>query len=163
VNRKWAPWWACAAVVIGALSFGLVNNSGPAQDNNARISAIARKLSCLVCDGESVEDSRAAFAQGLRDEVARQVQAGRTDSEILASIAATNTDEILLVPRAEGVNLLLWILPVVAVVVSLVGLAFAFRRWRRQTTDAHASDADEALVAQLREGALSSSGTARNE
>jgi cytochrome c-type biogenesis protein CcmH len=150
VNRKWVSWWACAVVVVGALTFGLVNNGGPPSDNNARIGSIARKLSCLVCDGESVEDSRAAFAQGLRDEIARQVGAGRTDAEVIASIAATNTDEILLLPKAEGINLLLWILPTLAVVVSLAGLALACARWRSQMAGGSATDADEALVAALR-------------
>jgi cytochrome c-type biogenesis protein CcmH len=106
----------------------------------------------LVCAGESVEDSRAPFAQGMRDEIARQIIAGRTDAEVMAEITSTNPSSILLVPKAEGVNLLLWILPVVAVAVSVTGLALAFARWRRDLAGQQSSAADEALVAALRGG-----------
>jgi cytochrome c-type biogenesis protein CcmH len=151
---RWLAWWVCAVVVIGALTFGLVNNSGPPRDNNARISSIAAKLRCLVCEGESVEDSRAAFAQSLRDEIAREILAGRTDDQIMGKITANNPSDILLLPRAEGINLLLWILPVLAAVVALTGLTLAFTRWRRAMAAHSATDADEALVAALRRGAL---------
>jgi cytochrome c-type biogenesis protein CcmH len=154
IAPKWMPWCACAVVVIGALTFGLVNNSGPPSDNNARISAIARQLRCLVCEGESVEDSRAAFAQSLRDEIAREILAGRSDDQVMAKITANNPSDILLLPRAEGINLLLWILPVMAAVIALTGMTLAFTRWRHSMASQSATDADEALVVALRRGAI---------
>jgi cytochrome c-type biogenesis protein CcmH len=139
-------------VVVAATTFivGLVVNDGPEATNEQRIASISRQLKCLVCAGENVEDSRAPFAVRLREEVARQVLSGQTDTEIKGSIAGIYGEEVLLAPRARGANLLLWILPVMVAVVSAVSLGLAFRRWRTSVR-ADAADADdEALVASLR-------------
>ena len=62
-------------------------------------------------------------------------------------VAARFGDSILLVPRASGVDSLVWVLPVVVLVLGLVGLGMAFRRWRLDTATAGApSAADRALV-----------------
>lgn len=56
---------------------------------------------------------------------------------------------ILLKPSGSGLGLLVWGLPVVALIVGGAGLAFALARWRR-TPRLVASDEDEALVRQSR-------------
>ena len=59
---------------------------------------------------------------------------------------------VLLTPGRSGVSSLVWTLPAVALVLAVVGLAFAFRRWRGGG-HAHASDADRELVDRARAGA----------
>jgi tetratricopeptide (TPR) repeat protein len=55
----------------------------------------------------------------------------RSDDEIVAYIADRFGGEVLLVPRGEGLDALIWVLPVLFSVVLIIGLAAAFRRWRR--------------------------------
>ena len=52
---------------------------------------------------------------------------------------------MLLTPTATGVTTLVWIIPVVALVLAIAGLAVAFRRWKRKG-DVHATAADRELV-----------------
>ena len=55
--------------------------------------------------------------------------------------------DVLLVPKASGLDALVWVLPAVALVCGLAGLAVAFRRWKLQAASVSApTDADRRLV-----------------
>ena len=58
----------------------------PAQE--ARAEAIGSQLRCLVCQNESIEDSRADLARDLRHVVRVHVAAGESNRQIIAWIAA---------------------------------------------------------------------------
>ncbi|MGA1030864.1 MAG: cytochrome c-type biogenesis protein CcmH [Ilumatobacteraceae bacterium] len=124
-------WGGIALVTIAALSFGSLRDAGPLTQQD-RIDSVTKRIACPTCDGESVFVSRASAAQAIRAEVARQVGDGvRSDDEIVAYIADRFGGEVLLVPRGEGLDALIWVLPVLVSVVLIIGLAAAFRRWRR--------------------------------
>ncbi|MGA1697430.1 MAG: cytochrome c-type biogenesis protein CcmH [Ilumatobacteraceae bacterium] len=124
-------WGGIALVTIAALSFGSLRDAGPLTQQD-RIDSVTKRIACPTCDGESVFVSRASAAQAIRAEVARQVGDGvRSDDEIVAYIADRFGGEVLLVPRGEGLDALIWVLPVLVSVVLVVGLVAAFRRWRR--------------------------------
>jgi cytochrome c-type biogenesis protein CcmH/NrfF len=53
---------------------------------------------------------------------------------------------VLLVPRSTGLEVLVWALPVVALVCAVAALAFSFRRWRTVSGD-EISQEDARLVA----------------
>jgi cytochrome c-type biogenesis protein CcmH len=134
-----------AAVLAGALTIGVTSAGGP-RTNEQRVDAIAKTIKCPVCRSESVFDSKADASQNLRDEIARQVAAGRTDDQIRAYVNARFQDQgLLLVPPKTGVDSLVWVLPVVALVLGVGGLFIAFRRWRL-APDTTPSNEDRALV-----------------
>ena len=98
---------------------------------------------------ESVYVSRATAAEAIRKQVARDVATGaKTDTEIIGSIADSFNAQVLLVPRATGLDSLVWVLPIAVFVCAVVGLAIAFRRWRGQNVG-DATDEDFALVNSL--------------
>ncbi|MGA0895601.1 MAG: cytochrome c-type biogenesis protein CcmH, partial [Ilumatobacteraceae bacterium] len=68
-----------------------------------------------------------------------------TDDEVIASIVEAFGARTQLVPTATGFESLVWVLPSTALVCALVGLGFAFRRWRR-AVDAVPDERDRALV-----------------
>jgi cytochrome c-type biogenesis protein CcmH len=126
-------------IVVVMLVFGALRDSGPSTQAE-RVDAIAQRLACPTCDGESIYVSRAPAAEAIRNEIARQVAAGQSaDNEIVAYIEQRFPGSLLL-PRAEGVDSLVWILPVVVLVL-------AFRKWRDEA-EAQATEADVALVAE---------------
>jgi cytochrome c-type biogenesis protein CcmH len=93
--------------------------------------------------------SRATAAEAIRKQVARDVAAGKlTDTEIIGTIADSFNAQVLLVPRATGLDSLVWVLPIAVLVCAVAGLAVAFRRWRTQNLS-DASDDDFALVNKL--------------
>lgn len=146
--RKWLPWFVMAVLVVGALAIG-AGGDGGGRTTEGRVSAIAREVRCPTCQGLSVEESEAATARAVRDEIRRRVEAGESDGEIRAYLVSRFGKDILLKPDASGVGGLVWALPVVAAVCALGGLAFAFRRWRA-AGEGGVSDEDRALVEQAR-------------
>ena len=104
-------------------------------------------MACPVCDGESVYESRNRASINLRNEITSLVNDGRlSDDEILAEIQAAFPNDILLVPPADGFNVLVWALPAVAVIGAGAGLVVAFHRWRRGSTVDEPDDEDRAIV-----------------
>ena len=149
--RRPAGWLAMLVVLVGALVFG-VTSGRTATSDEARARNLAESLACPVCDGQSVADSDSDPAKGIRTRIAERIADGASDAEIRDEMAASYGEKVLLTPGRSGVSSLVWTLPAVALVLALVGLAFAFRRWRGGG-QAHASDADRELVARARAGA----------
>ncbi len=117
-------------LVAVLLAFGTSRTGGP-QTQQDRIDSITANLACPTCSGESVYVSRAVAAESIRAEVARQVATGlRSDDEILSYVEQRFGGEVLLVPRASGVDSLVWALPVAALVFSLFLLFSAFTKKR---------------------------------
>lgn len=146
--KKWPSWAVLLVAAASLLAVGVTRDGGP-QTQQERIDGITRRLACPTCDGESVYVSQASAAENIRDEVARQVATGRLDDdEIVALIESRFGGRVLLVPRASGVDALVWALPVAVLVCALAGLVAAFRRWGRQK-GLRATDEDERLVAEM--------------
>jgi cytochrome c-type biogenesis protein CcmH len=141
-------WMLMGILTVSLLAVGTTRDKGPLTQGD-RIDAITKRVACPTCDGESVFVSRASAAEAIRKQVAREVAAGeKSDTEIIGSIAQAFNAQILLVPRATGLDSLVWVLPIAVLVCAVAGLAMAFRKWRRQNT-AGASGDDFALVNKL--------------
>jgi cytochrome c-type biogenesis protein CcmH len=143
--RRALPVVALAAVIAVALVVGGGGRSDGPRSAAARTEAIAEDLRCPVCQGLSVADSHSPTAEAMYDDIRRRVEAGESDSAIKAYYVSRYSEWVLLDPDTSGVAIVVWILPVVAVLLAVGGLALAFRRWRRQPTRA-ATDEDRALV-----------------
>lgn len=138
-------WSMMAALAVVLLAFGATRSSGPATQEE-RIDAISKRLACPTCNGESIYVSRASAAESIRNEIARQVAAGqRVDDEIVAYIESRFPGSLLL-PPGEGVDSLVWVLPVVALVCGFGGLVVVFRKWKREG-DVQANADDAGVVA----------------
>jgi cytochrome c-type biogenesis protein CcmH len=143
-------WFVLLFVFVAFLVVGLQRDSGPSIPQE-RIDAVSQRLACPTCDGESVYESRGSASVAIRNEIARLVGEGQlTDGEIVRSIESSFGSDVLLVPRASGLEGLIWALPVAVAVVAVVFMGFVFQRWRRESRTLVASDADEVLVAQAR-------------
>lgn len=146
-----ARWRAIGWAVIGVafvalLSFGTARELGPMSPEE-RVEAITKRLACPVCDGESVYESANSASVAIRSEVKAQVMAGRaSDDEIVAFIVQQFEAKTQLLPSATGVDSLVWIIPAAAGVAAVVGLWWAFRRWRL-AADTVPDETDRAIVA----------------
>jgi cytochrome c-type biogenesis protein CcmH len=150
--KGWPGWVLIGAVVVALLAVGATRDSGP-RTPEERVEAISRRLACPICDGESVFESRSSESAKIRVEIKSQVGAGlRSDEEIISFIEQRYTARVLLVPRATGIDALVWALPVIAFVFAVAGLIVAFRRWKR-AADTVPTEEDRTLVdAALRAG-----------
>lgn len=146
--KSWPMWMLMGIVTVSLLAVGTTRDSGPLTQSD-RIDSISKRIACPTCDGESIYVSRATAADAIRKQVARDVAAGQlSDDEIIAGIAESFDAQVLLVPRATGIDSLVWVLPIAVLVCALAGLAVAFRRWRSQIA-ADATDEDFVLVQKL--------------
>lgn len=97
----------------------------------ARTSAVAATLRCPVCQGESIQESPSALAQQMRAVVRDRLRAGESPDEVKAYFVSRYGEWILLEPTMTGLNIVLYVLPLLLVVGGLGLVAFLVRRWTR--------------------------------
>ena len=105
-----------------------------------RVKAVSSRLRCPVCQGESIQDSPAELSAQMRTLVREQLATGKSEREVLDYFTQKYGQWILLEPKAEGFNLLVYWLPVVFIVMGGVGIAIAVRRWTRPDRQIVATD-----------------------
>jgi cytochrome c-type biogenesis protein CcmH len=144
-------WLLVLFVGVGALAVGATRDRGP-LDPGDRIDAISRRIACPVCDGESVYESRNPASEAIRSAIREGVRGGALDDDaVIAGVAEAYGAQVLLVPRATGLDALAWALPVTAAVVAIAALGAAFRRWRVESaTIGEATEEDRRIVERLR-------------
>ena len=69
---------------------------------------LAKQLRCLVCQNETIADSRAGLAVDLRNKLREQMAAGKTDAEIIAFMTERYGDFVLYRPPLKATTVLLW-------------------------------------------------------
>jgi len=89
-----------------------------------RVMNLAKELRCLVCQNETLADSRADLAVDLRNQIREQMKAGKSDKEIIAFLTDRYGKFILFRPPVDPTTYLLWFGPFVLL---LGGLLFLFR------------------------------------
>ncbi len=127
--RRWLPWVLLGVVLAGALAVGASGDTAP-RSNAERSADLAADLRCPTCRGQSVLDSNAPAAAAIRTEIARRVEAGQSDDEIVAYLDGRFGESLRLTPPGTGLAALVWVLPVAGLVVAAAGVGMAFRRWR---------------------------------
>ena len=147
-------WLLVLFVGVGALAVGATRDRGP-LDPGDRIDAISRRIACPVCDGESVYEARNPASEAIRSAIREGVRAGALDDDaVIAGVAEAYGVQVLLVPRATGLDALAWALPVTAAVVAIAALGAAFRRWRAESAAiGEATEEDRRIVERLRASA----------
>ena len=109
----------------------------------ARARNLSSELRCLVCQNQSIDDSAAPLARDLRVLVRERLTAGDSDSQVLNFLVARYGEFVLLKPRFELHNLLLWGLPPVVLVAGMIALFVTARRRQSANLQAPALSAAE--------------------
>ena len=114
----------CAATVTFAGSTMAQTASVPLDSKEAqatafdpvehkRVLGISEQLRCLVCQNQSIAESNAELAVDLRNQVIEQINAGRTDEEIIKYMVDRYGDFVLYKPPFKASTVILWLGPVV--------------------------------------------------
>ncbi len=143
---RWAPWLVLVGVAVAALVVG-THRSSPRPTVAQQTTHIASLVRCPVCEGQSAAQSDAPASVQIRAQIQRELIAGEHQGRILSGLVDAYGPGILEQPQARGINLVVWVLPVVAVVIAVAGLGVAFARWRPRAARNTVSEADRALVA----------------
>jgi cytochrome c-type biogenesis protein CcmH len=105
----------------------------------AMTTRLASELRCPVCQGNSIQDSPSELAQQMRDLIRDQLRAGKTPAEVRAYFVDKYGEWILLAPKAEGLNLIVYFVPLAAI---LLGGLVVWRTVRKWTASPSSSAAD---------------------
>lgn len=119
----------------------------PVLEDRAR--EISKGLRCLVCRNESIDESHAELARDLRILVRERLVEGDSDEEVVEYLVSRFGEYVLLTPRADGVNLLLWWAAPALLLAGLGIAAFHIRRRRDVTAPEGLSEAEAKRLAEL--------------
>ncbi|MDE2878162.1 cytochrome c-type biogenesis protein [Candidatus Palauibacter soopunensis] len=127
---------AAAQTVDGALD-GIERPAAPGEpvrsaEIDQRTAEIGATLRCPICRQQSVAESSARIAREMQDVIRNMLMDGRTAEEIEAYFVEAYGPWILLKPRAEGMNLLVYAGPGLAFLLGGFLVARRIRRGRRR-------------------------------
>jgi cytochrome c-type biogenesis protein CcmH len=97
-----------------------------------QVHEVAEQLRCVVCQNLSVADSPSEMAAQMRGIVRERLEAGESPEQVRQYFVERYGEWILLSPRREGFNLLVWWMPIAAVAVGFVSVGLLLRRWTRR-------------------------------
>ena len=114
--------------------FAGAKEAAPVAENpeiERRMIALSEDLRCLVCQNETIAASRADFANDLRREIREQMQANKSDKEIVDFLVARYGDFVLYRPPMKSTTLLLWFGPFIFLLTGAIFLVFYLKRRRK--------------------------------
>jgi cytochrome c-type biogenesis protein CcmH len=134
-----------ALLLCGAApEFGVAKEAQPNEDPQIeqRMKTLTEQLRCLVCQNETLADSRAELAEDLRKQIREQIKAGKSDKEIINYLTARYGDFVLYNPPVKSTTYLLWFGPFV-LMVGGTAVLFRFLKQRRDMIKAEPLSVEE--------------------
>jgi cytochrome c-type biogenesis protein CcmH len=98
----------------------------------ARAKALQRELRCLVCQGQSIDESNAPLAADLRRLIRDQIKAGQTDDQIKGFLVARYGAFVLMKPPVREDTYFLWFGPAILILVGGAVIGVTIVRSRRR-------------------------------
>ncbi len=95
---------------------------------NQQAHAIGAKLRCPVCQGVAISDSPAGMAVKMRGQVRKLVAQGYSEEQVLLYFERSYGEFVRLEPPMQGLNVMLWLLPLVFLLGGGVFVAWKARR-----------------------------------
>jgi cytochrome c-type biogenesis protein CcmH len=123
------------ALVIG-LSMALIpltqtSAQQPTPPTDDEVNAVARQLYCPVCENVSLDVCPTQACAQWRELIREKLSQGWTADEIKDYFAQQYGDQVLPTPPKRGINLLVYILPVLAIGGGAVWLYFNMKKMRK--------------------------------
>jgi cytochrome c-type biogenesis protein CcmH len=124
-----------------------------------RTMEISAELRCPVCQGLAIGDSPSQMAANMREQVRELLARGYTEEQILSYFEKSYGQFVLLKPKFQGVNALVWLLPVLVLAIGLVIVVTKAKRLEKTPVpvaaavppDAASEAIDDPYLAQVRE------------
>jgi cytochrome c-type biogenesis protein CcmH len=111
----------------------------------ARARALSSELRCMVCQNQSIDDSNAPLARDLRLLVRERLTAGDSNSQVLDYLVARYGEFVLLKPRLNWHNAMLWSAPLAVLLIGIAWIVVIVRR-RAESNAAHSPEAASPLT-----------------
>ena len=145
-----------ALLLLGMLLFGMATTAiaqdstpTPPADESREVTAddvndVAKEVYCPVCESTPLDVCQTQACSDWREVIRQKLENGESKQEVFNYFAEQYGDRVLATPPREGVNWLLWIMPVAAVLVG----GFFFSRFMKnlRVDDDEDEDGEETAV-----------------
>jgi cytochrome c-type biogenesis protein CcmH len=115
-----------------------------------RYRQLSQEIRCPKCQNQNIADSNAPIARDLRVVLHEQLEAGRSDEEILAYMVDRYGEFVRYRPVVDRQTFLLWWSPVVLLVLGVMVLVWQLRRRKSDAGTELDPDEQQQLDALLR-------------
>ena len=124
----------------------------PVLEERAR--DLSKGIRCVVCMNESIDESNADLARELRLVVRERLVEGDSDGEVLDYLVERYGQFVLMKPRTDGWNIILWMSgPALFLIALGVGAAYVRTRSKAAApTEAALSDDEQKRLDELLKG-----------
>jgi cytochrome c-type biogenesis protein CcmH len=113
---------------------------------------ISHELRCPVCQGLAIGDSPSIMASNMKAQVRELLERGYTEEQILNYFEKSYGQFVLLKPKFQGVNTLVWILPVAVLAIGFVLVVSKAKKLEAEPVHAIAEEpTDDPYLARVRE------------
>ena len=113
---------------------------------------ISSELRCPVCQGLAIGDSPSIMAANMKAQVRELLQRGYTEVQILSYFEKSYGQFVLLKPKFQGVNALVWILPIAVLAIGFVLVVSKAKKLEVAPATAVVEEpADDPYLARVRE------------
>ena len=97
------------------------------QNNEDRVTDISLQIRCMVCQSQTIDDSDAPLAKDLKQLVRKMVYEGKSNDEIFDFLSSKYGDYILMKPRFNLSNILLWFGPFFIFILGIFAVLKVFK------------------------------------
>lgn len=118
-----------------------------------RTMEISSELRCPVCQGLAIGDSPSQMAANMKAQVRELLERGYTEQQILSYFEKSYGQFVLLKPKFQGVNSLVWILPILALAGGFALVVTKAKKLEKAPVQiaAEPEPADDPYLARVRE------------
>jgi cytochrome c-type biogenesis protein CcmH len=119
-----------------------------------RTMELSAQLRCPVCQGLAIGDSPSIMAANMKAQVRELLERGYTDAQILSYFERSYGGFVLLKPKFQGVNALVWLLPILVLAIGVVIVVAKARKLELapvKAAEAKPEPADDPYLARVRE------------
>ena len=131
-----------------AMLLVLFSAAAGAQDaaTEARMARLTEQLRCLVCQNQTIEDSNADLAVDLRRQIRSQIEAGKSDEQILNFLVQRYGEFVLYRPRLKTATVLLWFGPLLFLAIGAGAMIITVRKRAARKLEQTREEHEKALA-----------------
>ena len=93
----------------------------------SRARTISKSLRCLICQGQTIDESNASFARDIRMLIRDRLIQGDTTNQITAYLVERYGQYILIQPELQRKTIILWFAPVFLLGIGIILIGIYFR------------------------------------
>jgi cytochrome c-type biogenesis protein CcmH len=128
-HRKLICAWIATALALAAPA-AAAEAAAPHPSPQTTVNAIEAEVMCPIC-GTLLELAESPQARREKVFVAKLIAEGKSKDEVKDALVAQYGPSVLALPKASGFDLSAYLVPIIAIAVAVVALAFSVLRWRR--------------------------------